>query len=500
MTTAPPLTQNPISVLFTVWELEPFLKVGGLGELARSLPRALEEIGIDIRVILPYYKALKLFGQKRKLLGKVTIIYDGKEIDVKVYQIQFHSRNIPVYLLKNKYLDTVKKDTFMVFGAAVIKALEENVLSFQPQIIHCNDYHTGIIPLLIKIKNLPYKTLFTIHTMLSQDRKSPLYAHKLGLKDEQLHLLLWETKDRQLNLLLEGLKNSDIINTVSPTYAKEIMEEQGGFDLDVVIRTLNKEGRFYAILNGIDYELKNPETNPTLKYHYSLNLNEKKNGMYDPTTGKHKNKVMLQRKLKLGRKPNLPVIGFIGRLSTKQKGIDSLHRMILRWKKIPCQFVIMGQGEKAWEERFTTLAAFSQQSVASITTYDEDLSALIYAGSDFILVPSIFEPCGQVQMNAMRYGAIPIVRATGGLSDTVRDGVNGFVYESASSLGLEDAIKRAIDIYSNHPMLFQAIRDNAFKTDNSWEASARAYRDLYMRLLENKREVIDDDRVPVISG
>lgn len=493
-------SSSPISVLFAVWELDPFLKVGGLGELARSLPLALEKINIDIRVIVPYYKALKLLGQKRKLLGTIPVQYDGKELDVKVYKIHFIDSHIPVYLLKHKYLNNVNKETFMVFGASVIKALETDIISFQPNIVHCNDYHTGMIPVLVKTKKLPYKILFTIHTMLSQDRKSPQYAYKIGLTDKDLHLLLWETKDKQLNLLLEGLVNSDIINTVSPTYAKEIMEEQAGFDLDDVIRALNKEGRFYAILNGIDYELKNPATNPALKYHYSGNQEEQKKGVLDPSQGKQKNKVLLQRRLSLQRKPKLPVIGFIGRLSSKQKGIDSLHRMILRWKKLPCQFIMMGQGESAWEERFTTLAAFRPQSVVSITTYDEELSALMNAGCDFILVPSIFEPCGQVQMNAMRYGAVPIVRATGGLSDTVHDGVNGFVYESASSLGLEEAIKRAITIYTENPSLYKAIRDNAMKTDSSWEASARAYKDLYNRLLENKREVVGDDRVPFISG
>jgi starch synthase len=492
--------EKPISVLFAVWELDPFLKVGGLGELARSLPRALEKIDIDIRVILPYYKALKLLGQKRKLLGILHVCYDGKNLDVKVYRIQFHDRKIPVYLLKHKYLDSVKKETFMLFNAAVVQALEENILAFQPKIIHCNDYHTGVIPLLIKVKKLPCKVLFTIHTMLSQDRKSVQYAYKIGLKDSDVHPMLWETKDKQFNLLLEGLVNSDIINTVSPTYAKEIMEEEAGFDLDDVIKNLNKEGRFYAILNGIDYELKNPALNPDLKYHYSVYPEEQKKNIVGPTQGKLKNKILLQRRLGLARKPKLPVIGFIGRLSSKQKGIDSLHRMILRWKKLPCQFIIMGQGESAWEERFTTLAAFRPQSVVSITTYDEELSALINAGCDFILVPSIFEPCGQVQMNAMRYGAVPIVRATGGLSDTVHDGVNGFVYESASSLGLEEAIKRALMIYTENVSLYQAIRDNALKTDSSWEASARAYKDLYIRLLENKREAIGDDRVPFISG
>lgn len=469
------MQEKPIKVLFAVWELEPFFKVGGLGEVAYSLPRALKDDGVDIRVILPYYKALKLHGSRKRVIGKISIKYGKKKLLIEVSKIKFLNAKIPVYLLKNKeYFDKPVEGTFAVFAGVVVELLKSKILgNWTADIIHCNDYHCGLIPLLLKLNNLKVKTLLTIHCVSHQRRSPPSIATNLGIPRDKLTLMMWETRDKQFNFLLEGIKHADFVNTVSPTYLKEIQTEQYGAELDQLIRQY--KNKTSAILNGIDYENRNPATNDSLVFRYSADK--------EPFLAKKANKRLLQEKFGLPIRTDVTVIGYVGRLIVDQKGIDMLHRMLWREQFDDCQFVILGHGEAAWEERFTTLSAFLPESVAISTKYDDVMASIIYAGADFVMIPSHFEPCCLIQMNAMRYGAIPIARATGGLSDTIVDGKNGILYVESSATALRKAVKRALALKKRSPKHHRNMVVEAMKTDFSWVKSAKEYIDLYRKML-----------------
>lgn len=463
-----------IKVLFPVWELEPFLKVGGLGEVARSLPSALQKMNVDIRIVLPQYKAMKMHRQRKQVLGNIVVSYGGKNVTVKVSSISFLEAPIPVYLLASKkYFDKPGPETFTVFAGAVAALLQSNLLGeWRPDIIHGNDNHCGLIPLLLKVQKLPYKTLLTIHCISHQRKSPPDYALNLGIPREKLSLAQWESPAKQLNFMTEGIKHADYVNTVSPTYLQEIQTEELGAGLDDVVR----ENMFKtsAILNGIDYALRNPETDRALVKKYTVET---------AIAAKKSNKAWLQKKLGLPVKSDVTLIGFVGRMDVRQKGIEILHRMLWREQFTQCQFVIMGHGEEEWEDRFTALSTFLP-SVAVMTKYDDALASAIYAASDFVLIPSHFEPCCLIQMNAMRYGAIPIARATGGLSDTVREGFNGLLYVSPTARALKQTLVKAITLKKSNPQLHEQMVKNAMKTNFSWDKSAQEYIALYEKILE----------------
>ena len=282
-----------MKVLFAVWELSPFFQVGGLGDVARSLPVALYELGIDIRVILPHYKALKLQGQRRKLVKNIQVDYGGKKVDVAIYLIYFKESKIPVYLLfSDDYLSIPSKETFAFFNLTLIEILKKNFLDWQPKIIHCNDHHTGLIPLLIKHNGLNYRTIFTVHNLLHKGESDIETVHKIGLDESKCRVLEWEIKRKRVNFLLEGLVHCDHINAVSPTYSREILTEEYGVGLDEILRDM--QYKISGILNGIDYNKHNPATDKNIIYHFNHNDKTKpadgKKKIYSFTEGKKLNK------------------------------------------------------------------------------------------------------------------------------------------------------------------------------------------------------------------
>ena len=462
------------------------MKVGGLGEVARSLPRALKSMGVDIRLVIPHYKALKLLGQRKKKKASFTVVYGTQNIPITIHKIYFLNTDIPVYLIGNKkYFDKPIAETFVVFALAVVEALKSNHFGvWKADIVHCNDNHCGLIPLLLKTNKLPIKSLLTIHCISHQRKFSPLIAEKMHIPLEKFSFIKWESVSHQFNLLQEGIVNADWVNTVSPTYLAEIQTEEHGAGLDVLMR--EKSYKTSAILNGIDYTLKNPATNSYLTVRYSSKEKDSVNdaSVVESSIGKQINKKALQEKLQLPVNGATPVIGYIGRLDARQKGIDLIHRMIVRDALMECQFVIMGAGDEMWEERFHLLRAFNPDRVAVVTVYDDTLASLIYAGSDFMMIPSYFEPCCLIQMNAMRYGAIPIARATGGLSDTIIDGKNGYIFTNSSSIDLEEKIINALKIKKSLPKIHSRMVETAMKRDFSWTESAKQYLQLYQSILK----------------
>ncbi len=475
-----------MKVLFVVWELAPFFQVGGLGDVARSLPKSLYSENIDIKVILPYYRSLKLHRLRKKLVNKISIVFNKKKETVSVYQIHFINSDLPIYLVKNEnFLDLPNIDLFSFFDLAIIEILKKNTLSWQPQIIHCNDSHGGLIPLLIKHQNLPFKTILTIHNLTHQGKIPISSIEKIGFPIEKCRVVKWEIQRRQINRLLEGITHADLINTVSPSYAKEIMTEEYGASLEDILK--NERQKIYGILNGIDNDSRSPLKNDDISAPFSVEkpTGDYGYGIFSPFEGKKRNKKSLQEKLGLTQSDKLPLIAFIGRFDSKQKGIELIHKMIRRINLNKFQFVILGQGESEWEERFNWLASFYQKSVAYVSIFDSRLASQIYAGADFILIPSKFEPCGLIQMIAMRYGTLPIARATGGLKDSIKNGVDGFLFNKYTSNDLEKTLKKAVDIMNNDRSRFKKMVLAAMTKNFSWEKSAQEYIKLYNKLLDD---------------
>jgi starch synthase len=475
-----------MKVLFASWEMDPFLKLGGLGDVASSLPAALKKMGIDIKCVIPYYGVLRLGRNKKTFVGEFTILYDKRKESVKIYEVIHPTSKVPVYLLKNKrYLDTIKKaDTFAFFDKAIVEMVKRSIKGWAPDIIHCNDHHTGLVPLLVKEEKLPIKTLFTIHNLSYQGDYQIDLLDRLEMNLSQCKIVNWEIKTRKINFLTEGILHANIVTTVSPTYAKEIMTEEYGEGLEEIIRA--REGRVFGILNGIDVDSNNLQHNKMLSYPYMGRVNNPniklKLKEMSWEQGKKLNKLYLQKKLGLKEGASIPLFGFIGRFNAIQKGVDLIHKMVRRNNKLHFELVVLGTGNVDWEERYQWLAKFYPKNVSCNFVFDEKLAREIYAACDFMLIPSKFEPCGLVQMIAMSYGTLPIAYKTGGLKDSIRDGVNGFLFEKPTSESLERKITYALSVWKDKP-IYKNMVEEAMRTDFSWDKSAREYISLYERVL-----------------
>lgn len=466
-----------MKILFAVWELDPFIKVGGLGDVAASLPRALSNLGIDIRIVIPFYKALKLGRSRKKLIKHFTLKYADKLEKVEVYEIAHPVSKVPVYLLKNsKYLDVpVFPDTFAFFDKAIVAMVAENHLSWIPEILHCNDLHTGLIPLLLKENKISIKTMLTIHNLSFQGRTSLDILAKIGLEYSKCQVVQWEIESRQINFLLEGITHADIITTVSPTYAKEILTEEYGAGLEEVLRA--KEGRIFGVINGIDDHRRETMHLPHIKH---PNLLSQK---YSWEEEKKLSKRSLQKKLGLTVDESIPLLAFIGRFDPKQKGIDILHKMLRTIDLSGYEFIILGKGDLEWEERFQWLDTFYPKNVACVFVFNDIFAHQIYAASDFIFIPSRFEPCGLIQMIAMCYGTLPIAHRTGGLIDSIKNGHNGFLFDNYSAEALRETVEKAVHIWRHERKQYQKMVENALCADFSWDKSAKEYLRLYEKLM-----------------
>ncbi|MEK7168804.1 MAG: glycogen/starch synthase [Patescibacteria group bacterium] len=476
-----------MNVLFVVWENDPFFKLGGLGDIARSLPGALKEIGVDIRVIIPYYKVAKFGRNKKTKIGNYSFIYAGKSVKVEVWQSLNPYTKVIGYFLKNKkYLDVViPVETWAFFDKAVVELLKTKILDWNIDIAHVNDYHGGLIPLLIKQELLPIKTMLTIHNLAHQGKGSVNLIRKMGIDPHSCRVLEWEIKSRQINFLQEAIIHSDIITTVSPTYAKEILTEEFGSGLHDILR--GREGLIYGILNGIDTDWRHTTRDKAVRFPYGKDekISDGKIEYYNWKEGKALDKEFLQKKLGLKVNKNIPMFCFVGRLSAEQKGLDILHRFLRRVDQTKFQFVVLGTGQKEWEERFQWLSTFYPKYISCNFKFDDTLAHQIYAASDFIVIPSKYEPCGLIQMIAMLFGTIPIAHKTGGLKDSIKDGINGFLFSAYTSEALEDKVNKALTMWKNDKPSYEKMVEQAISTDFSWKKNAREYLKLYNKLLEN---------------
>ena len=489
---------RPLNILFLSSEVEPFAKTGGLADVSSSLPQAIKELGHEIRIMMPRYRFIS--ERKFKLHDIIRLkeiqVPLGKSVEVGNVKSSFISNlkeKVQVYFLDNAkffgregiYQNPVSKkdykdndERFIFFCRGVIETLKR--LGWQPDIIHCNDWQTGLVPAYIKTlyssdgfyKNI--KTVFTIHNMAYQGAFPHDSFEKSGLPKSIFKPEGVEAYGK-FNFLKSALCYADSITTVSKRYAEEICtSDEYGAGLNGFVSKRKKD--LHGILNGIDYGIWDPLMDEFIYRKFDLKSLD----------AKLDNKRALAERLALPFKETTPLIGAISRL-VDQKGFDLVLEVLDDMMKLGIQFVMLGSGEKSIEKKFESIQKKHPNQIGLFFGFDNDLAHLIEAGSDMFLMPSKYEPCGLNQMYSMRYGTVPVVRATGGLDDTVEDHSSGgkgtgFKFEKYDSKELLKAIQRAVKVYQQ-PEEWKKLMRNGMMKDFSWEFSAKQYVNLYKELL-----------------
>ena len=478
----------PMKILFATAEVHPLVKTGGLADVCGSLPQALQLLGHDVRLVLPAYPQAVARASEEHALEQVASLELGGE-RARLLEGVLPGSEVPLYLLDapghfrregSPYVDADGNDwddnaaRFTAFARAVCRvALGKVGLPWVPDVVHCHDWHTGLVPALLSREPRRPSTVFTIHNLAYQG----LFPHQtfveLGLPAD-----LWSAEGvefhGQLSFIKGGLAYADWISTVSPTYADEICRPDMGCGLDGLLR--HRRGRLTGILNGADYDLWDPSRDPWIAHSYSAADLE----------GKRGNKRDLQRRFGLNEDDGVPLIASCGRL-VEQKGVDLLVDAIPRLMRRDVQLVVVGTGERRFGDALTQAAAAFPGRVRAHVGYTEELAHQVEAGADMFLMPSRFEPCGLNQLYSLRYGTVPIVRRTGGLADTVVDvdepdrqagGANGFHFEAPEAAELLVGVERALEWY-RRPAVWRLLATSGMTRDFSWSRSAGRYHDLY---------------------
>jgi starch synthase len=472
------MKNKEIKVLMASAEISPFVKVGGLADVLGSLSPAMEKLGLDIRLIMPKYGSIDEKKYKLERIYRNIKVPSATTMQlIDIYLGYLPRTKIPVYFVDNNKYFSKKEvywgndaERFSFFSLAVIYTLSE--LEFKPDIIHAHDFHTALLTNLVKLSTYVYskdaKTLYTIHNLNYQGKIEPKVLKNANLNVKSMESLTKDAKDGDINLMVQGIFNSDLFNTVSPSYAKEITTKDQGRGLQRVIK-INKK-KLSGIINGLDQEAFNPATDKDIIKKYNISNLE----------AKQENKLALQKEMNLEVSKDIPLVAMVSRLAW-QKGVELIEDNLL--KNLEMQVVILGTGEKKYEKYLEKLARKYPNKLAVKIMFSTEMAQRIYAGSDFFLMPSRFEPCGLGQMIAMRYGSLPIVRATGGLKDTVDESV-GFIFKKFSARAFYLAVKRAVDVYYKEPKKFKKMQITAMKKDFSWDNSAKEYLKLYKKLLK----------------
>ncbi len=488
------------NVLFVTSEVFPYSKTGGLADVSNSLPQALNSLGNDVRIVTPKYGPLderRLQIHEIKRLKDLKLDVNGKDTRFSIKSSFIHGKNTKaqMYLLesldyfKNKGIyqnANTKKDfsnndeRFLFFCKAVIEILE--ILQWKPDVIHCNDWQTGLVPALIKTvyKDNPYlndiKTVFTIHNLAYQGNFPVSSFAKTGMPDS----VLTEKGGLhygQFSYLKTGLNYADMISTVSEKYAEEIRtDKEYGYGLEEVLNT--KKKRMVGILNGIDYSIWNPVVDKLIPYRYT----------YQEIPLKYENKRELLEKRKIEFDEDIPLIGVISRL-VDQKGFDLIQKALPKLMQEDIQMIILGQGEEKYQKFLKAAEKKYKNKLAVEIGFDENLAHQIEAASDMYLMPSKFEPCGLNQMYSLKYGTVPIVRNTGGLSDTIIDyrkpKGNGFLFDKYDSDEMVKAVKAALKLFKDRDKWNKLVRQG-MSLDFSWKVSAQKYMKLYKDVCSSK--------------
>jgi starch synthase len=480
--------QTPLKILFLAAEVVPFAKTGGLADVAGSLPKAIRALGHDIRVAMPRYGRIRpdRFNLTRAI-DSFPVPMDSRTEPTGLMQTTLGGSDVPVYMVENAryfdrdgiYMYPDDAERFILFCRGALEGIKR--LGWRPDIIHCHDWHTALIPNWLKTiyANDPFfadgASVYTIHNLAYQGIFGYRVLEIAGI-DEYGFIAHPETVDLNevVDFMARGILFADVIGTVSETYAREILTPEFGEKLDPLLRS--RRDRLFGILNGIDVDEFNPVTDRYLEANYTLESLDRRG----------QNKLALQREAGLHEDPDTSVIGIIARL-TDQKGLDlitSIVEPLLR--HLGAQFVLLGTGEQRYHDFFIDLSNRYPGQVGVFLTFNASLASRIYAGTDIFLMPSRFEPCGQGQMIAMRYGGVPVVRSVGGLADTVSDydptsgKGTGFVFGPYDSMALYTALVRAVETF-RHRDIWRELQMRCMQRDFSWESSARKYVELYAR-------------------
>lgn len=462
-----------MKVVFCCSEMAPFAKTGGLADVCGALPLALMKEEVDVCVVMPFYREVQQKNIPFKMLDHDVAVANYQGLDVFFIKNEvFFNRDGLYGTPHGDYGDNLER--FAFFNKRVLQLLKDIRLS--PDIIHCHDWQTALIPAYLKFYYQgdslfeKTKTFFTIHNLAYQGIFPRDKFFVLGLPHE-LNSINGVEYYGQLSLLKGGLLFSDYITTVSPQYAKEIQHRESGRGMEGVIRF--RSDRLSGILNGIDAEYWNPEKDALIAHPYSMN----------DMSGKAKNKAILQKESGLPVCEYIPVFGFVGRLS-EQKGIDVIAQGIEEMMQYPVQLIFQGVGEQRFEDLLRSFQRRFPEKIAVHIQFDETMAHRIYAGSDLLLMPSVYEPCGLSQLIAFRYGTIPLVHHTGGLVDTVmpfkltNNQGDGFVFTRFDKESLLKTFETAVKVFEDRD-LFLDLSTRVMRYDFSWMTSAVEYRKLY---------------------
>ncbi|MCK8061436.1 MULTISPECIES: glycogen synthase GlgA [unclassified Fusibacter] len=477
-----------MKILFVASEAVPFAKTGGLADVAYSLPKALTKAGHDVRIVMPKYKGIKTeYADELEFIKSYDVQMNWRHQYAGVFMQEYNG--LTYYFIDNEYY--FKRDGFYGYYddgerfAFYSKAVLDTVCAdiFVPDIIHVNDWHTAPIALLVKdpmYKDTEIggvKTVFTIHNLKYQGIfPINLLSDFYGIDDSYLTYEGLEFNGN-LNFMKAGLVYADAVTTVSKTYANEIRYPYYGEQLENTIGAINH--KMSGIINGLDYGQYNPSEDKVIFEQYD---------MENAVEMKRKNKMMLQRLLRLKCDPDIPMIGMVTRL-VEQKGIDLLLHVVEELMQIPMQVVVLGTGDKKYEDALKSIDSYHPEMMSANIYFDNTMASRIYASADLFLMPSLVEPCGIGQMIAMRYGAIPVVRQTGGLMDTIDpfnkydDTGSGFGFLNANAHEMLFTIKEALSVYEDKPK-WKAMVKRAMSKDLSWDVSADKYIELYETLLK----------------
>ncbi len=478
------MSENPLKILFLTAEAVPFAKVGGLADVAGSLPKALRELGHDVRVMMPRYGTISSEEFQLEKIGEPFRVPAGAGKEYVHLIGSTMGEDIPVYLLWNEHYFTARDKVygfeddaqrFAVFGRGIIKAIR--LLNWKPDVIHANDWHTALVPTWLDVSGWreplyrDIATVFTIHNLAYQGITGRLILTFAQMEDVE-HLPV--EPPGAVNWMAQAIAHSDVINTVSQRYAKEILSPEMGMGLDPLLR--ERKARLYGILNGLDYEEWNPATDPCVPHNFDIR-----------TLGRRAaNKTALQQQARLPVRPDFPLVGMVSRLD-EVKGMD-LMEPTLNWllQEHDVQFVLLGTGDPRYHAMFRSIQERYPHQARAFLKFDEVLARRIYASADMFLMPSFVEPCGLGQMIAMRYGSVPIVRETGGLADTVIDHDSkkghgtGFVFLEKTPEAFKQVLQRALEVYRDRET-WRALQMRGMESDFSWRASAKEYVEIYRR-------------------
>ncbi len=478
-----------MKVLFVSPEVAPFAKTGGLADVTGAMPKELDKLGVEVKIMMPGYSIIDKNKFKiKKIKGDFSVYVGGKSKSGTISKCKI-GRKIEVIFVNNKeyfdrdglygdkngdYPDNLQRFTFFCKG--ILEVLK--VIGWKPDIIHCHDWQVGLVPAYLKTiyrsdtfyQNI--SSVFTIHNMAHQGNFTTDLYYIIGLGWEEFVFDKIEFHGK-FSLIKAGIVYSNIITTVSESYSREIQTSEFGFGLEGVLKWRSDD--LYGIVNGIDYNVWSPGKDGYIEHKYNLKTIKNK--------AANKRKLLEICGLAIDKDLEVPLIGFISRLA-EQKGLDLIEECIEELMGFELQLVVLGTGEEKYETMLKSICEKYPKKISLNLKFDEELAHLIYAGSDMFLMPSKFEPCGLGQLISLKYGTVPIVHKTGGLADTIEEfdldenSGNGFVFESYLSIELISTIERALSLYKDKKA-WKTLVSNCMKSDFSWKASGKKYIELY---------------------